>query len=51
MHGFSRKYGLELSYFNYTDIEVKDVGDMTEEEIERGIKLSKTSILGKAAYL
>ncbi len=51
MHGFSRKYGLELSYFNYTGIEVKDVGDMTEEEIERGIKLSKTSILGKAAYL
>lgn len=51
MRGFARKYGMELSYFNYKGIDVKDVGDMTEEEIERGIKLSKTSILGKAAYL
>jgi len=51
MRGFSRKYGMELSYFNYTGIDVKDVGDMTEQEIERGIKNARTSILGKAAYL
>ena len=51
MRGFSRKYGMELSYFNYTNIDVKDVGDMTEEEIERGIQTARTSILGKAAYL
>lgn len=51
MREFSRKYGMELSYFNYTKIEVKDVGDMTEQEIERGIQTAKTSILGKAAYL
>jgi DNA primase len=51
MREFSRKYGMELSYFNYTGIDVKDVGDMTEQEIERGIQTAKTSILGKAAYL
>jgi hypothetical protein len=51
MRGFSRKYGMELSYFNYTGIDVKDVGDMTESEIEKGIQTARTSILGKAAYL
>jgi len=47
----ARKYGIELSYFNYTGIDVKDAGDMTEAEIERGIATARTSILGKAAYL
>ena len=51
MRGFSRKYGMELSYFNYTGIDVKDVGDMTEAEITKGIETARTSILGKAAYL
>jgi DNA primase len=47
----ARKYGMDLYYFNYSGIDVKDVGDMTEAEVERGIKTAKTSILGKAAYL
>ena len=47
----ARKYGMDLYYFNYRGIDVKDVGDMTEDEVERGIKTAKTSILGKAAYL
>ena len=47
----ARKYGMDLHYFNYRGIDVKDVGDMTEDEVERGIKTAKTSILGKAAYL
>ncbi len=51
MRGFARKYGMDLYYFNYRGIEVKDVGDMTEAEIEHGIKTAKTSVLGKAAYL
>jgi len=51
MRGFSHKYGMELSYFNYTGIDVKDVGDMVEEEIKRGIQTARTSVLGKAAYL
>jgi len=47
----ARKYGMDLYYFNYRGIDVKDVGDMTEVEVEHGIKTAKTSILGKAAYL
>lgn len=47
----ARKYGMDLYYFNYRGIDVKDVGDMTEAEVEHGIKTAKTSILGKAAYL
>ena len=51
MHGFSRKYGIDLSYFNYKGINVKDPGDMTINEIHQGIETAKTSVLGKAAYL
>lgn len=51
IRGFARKYGMDLYYFNYRGIDVKDVGDMTEAEIEHGIKTAKTSVLGKAAYL
>lgn len=51
IRGLARKYGMDLYYFNYKGIDVKDVGDMTEAEIERGIKTAKTAILGKAAYL
>ena len=47
----ARKYGMDLYYFNYRGIDVKDVGDMTEAEVEHGVKTAKTSILGKAAYL
>jgi len=51
MHGFARKYGMDLSYFNYKGIDVKDVGDMSIDEIHQGIETAKTSVLGKAAYL
>jgi DNA primase len=51
IRAFARKYGMDLSYFNYAGVDVKDAGDMTEAEIERAIKTAKTSILGKAAYL
>ena len=50
MRGFSRKYGIDLSYFNYTGIDVKDPGDMTEKEIHRGISTARDMIYGKAAY-
>lgn len=51
MHGFARKYGIDLSFFNYIGIDVKDVGDMTEVEVLRGIKTARDMIYGKAAYL
>ena len=51
MHGFARKYGMDLSFFNYDGIDVKDPGDMTIDEIHRGIETARPSILGKVAYL
>jgi DNA primase len=50
MRPFARKYGINLFFFDYTDIDVKDPGDMTIDEIHRGIENSKTYILGKEAY-
>lgn len=50
MRGFARKYGIELSYFNYTGIDVKDPGDMTEQEIHQGIATARDMIYGKEAY-
>lgn len=51
MHGFARKYGMDLKFFNYKDVDVKDVGDMTPEEIYRGLANAKDMIYGKEAYL
>ena len=50
MLGFARKYGMELKYFNYEGIDVKDIGDMTEKEILQGISTAKDRVWGKAAY-
>lgn len=50
MLGFSRKYGFDLRYFNYSGIDVKDVGDMTEKEIAHGLETAKHMIYGKEAY-
>lgn len=50
MLGFGRKYGMDLKYFNYDGIDVKDVGDMTVAQINQGIKIAKDSLWGKAAY-
>jgi hypothetical protein len=51
LRGLARKYGLEVSYFHYKGIDVKDVGDMTEAEIEFGLSHAKDMIYGKEAYL
>ena len=47
----ARKYGIDLCYFNYTGIDVKDVGDMMEEEIQGGLATARSMIYGKEAYL
>jgi DNA primase len=44
------KYGIDVFYFNYTGIDVKDVGDMTEAEIHKGIETARSMVYGKAAY-
>jgi hypothetical protein len=48
---FARKYGLNLSFFNYGDSGKKDPGDMTDEEIRWGIDNSKSAVLGEKAYV
>jgi hypothetical protein len=40
-----------LAYFNYTGIDVKDPGDMTEAEIRQGLDTARDMIYGKAAYV
>lgn len=48
---FARKYGLNLSFFNYGDSGKKDPGDLTDEEIVWGVKNAKTALLGEKAYV
>lgn len=48
---FSKKYGLNLFFFNYGDSNKKDPGDMTDEEILWGIDNAKPSILGEYSYV
>lgn len=47
----ARKYGIDLLYFNYSGIDVKDVGDMMESEIHNGLSTARSMIYGKEAYL
>jgi hypothetical protein len=51
MREFARKYGINLSFFNYGDSGKKDPGDMTDEEILWGIENSRSSVLGEKAYV
>lgn len=48
---FARKYGLNLSFFNYGDSGKKDPGDLTNEEIVWGVNNAKTALLGEKAYV
>jgi hypothetical protein len=47
----SRKYGLNVLYFNYGHTTAKDPGDLSAEEIIWGIATAKPSILGESAYV
>lgn len=51
MRQFARKYGLNLSFFNYGDTGKKDPGDLTDEEIAWGIQNAKSALLGEKAYV
>jgi DNA primase len=50
MRPYARKYGLNLFFFDYSGIDVKDPGDMGVNEIHKGIENAKSYILGKEAY-
>lgn len=51
MQKFARKYGLNLSFFNYGDTGKKDPGDLTNQEIVWGVNNAKTALLGEKAYV
>lgn len=46
----TKKEGLECFFFKY-DGDVKDIGDMTEEQVIIGIEKAKHSVFGEAAYV
>jgi DNA primase len=47
----ARKYGMTLKFFNYGSTGIKDVGDMTDDQVKFGIETAKDSIYGESAYL
>jgi DNA primase len=47
----ARKYGMTLKFFDYASTGIKDVGEMTDEQIKHGIANAKDSIYGESAYL
>ena len=51
MRPFARKYGLNLFFFDYSGIDVKDPGDMKISEIHQGIERAKSYVLGKEAFI
>lgn len=46
---WSVRLGFEVRFFDYTGIEVKDIGGMSKAEIVQGIENAKHSIYGKKA--
>jgi DNA primase len=47
----ARKYGMTLKFFDYSSTGIKDVGDMTDDQVKYGIENAKDSIYGESAYL
>jgi 5S rRNA maturation endonuclease (ribonuclease M5) len=47
----SRSMGFECEFFNYSQTDAKDVGDMSEDEIHFGLDNARHCVLGKAALL
>jgi hypothetical protein len=47
----SRKYALNLSFFNYGRSNKKDPGDMTDAELHWGVDNAVSSIFGELAYV
>lgn len=47
----TRNSGFECKFFNYSETDAKDVGDMSEDEIHFGLDNARHCVLGKAALL
>ena len=48
---YSRKYGIDLLFFNYDGIDVKDVGDMTPKQVTDGLATARHVLSLNEAYL
>lgn len=48
---WARAYGMNISYFNYAGSDKKDPGDLTDDEIARGIHNAKSFLYGERAYV
>lgn len=48
---WAAKYNLNVKYFNYSQTDAKDPGDMTNAEIEWAIENAKSGIRGREAYV
>ena len=51
MLAYGRAKGLECYFFNYGDSAYKDIGDMPEQEIRKGITTAKHSVFGERAFI
>jgi DNA primase len=47
----AKKYGMEVTFFNYNGLDVKDVGDMQMQDIQFGLANARDMIFGERAYL
>ena len=48
---FTRKYGLNLFFFNYGSSNAKDPGEMTDDELSYGITNAISALFGESAYV
>jgi DNA primase len=48
---YSRKYGIDLLFFNYDGVDVKDVGDMTPKQVTDGLATARHALSLNEAYL
>lgn len=48
---YSRKYGIDLLFFNYDGVDVKDVGDMTPKQVTHGLATARHALSLNESYL
>lgn len=46
-----RKQGIECWFLNYGDLEVKDIGDMSKDQVDSSLENSRHCVMGMAAIL
>lgn len=51
MRKWARRYGMNVAFFNYNGSNIKDPGDMTDDELHYGVDNAKDALLGEQAYV